>query len=102
MIPAPGQELPTETPLPSDIAPGTTIEYRVKANDNLYNLAEKYNSTIERIMEETNRYRRENDEEEMEDETDLYVGDIIIIPVNIVTPVPTATSTATPSPTVTP
>jgi LysM repeat protein len=102
LIPAPGSELPTETPLPSDIAPGTRIEYRVKANDNLYNLAEKYNSTIERIMEETNRYRREQDQDEMEDETDLFVGDIIIIPVNIVTPAPTATVTATPSPTVTP
>ncbi|MDY6873542.1 MAG: LysM peptidoglycan-binding domain-containing protein [Chloroflexota bacterium] len=102
LIPAPGSELPTETPLPSDIAPGTRIPYRVRANDNLYNLAERFNSTIERIMEETNRYRRENDLDEMEDETDLYVGDTIIIPVNIVTPAPTATSTATPSPTVTP
>lgn len=102
LIPAPGQQLPTETPLPSDIAPGTKIEYRVRANDNLYNLAEKYNSTIERIMTETNIYRRANDLDEMEDETDLFVGDIIIIPVNIVTPVPTATSTSTPSPTVTP
>lgn len=102
LIPAPGQELPTATPLPSDIAPGTKIEYRVRPGDSLYALAEKFNSTPERILNDTNIYRRENDLDEMEDENDLYVGDIIIIPVNIVTPVPTTTSTPTPSATPTP
>jgi LysM repeat protein len=100
LIPAPGQELPTATPLPTDIIPGTLIEYRVKAGDSLYAIAERFNSTVERIVEETNEYRRENDEDEMEDENDLFVGDILIIPVNIVTPQPTATNT--PEPTATP
>ena len=102
LIPAPGQELPTATPLPSDIAPGTKIEYHVRAGDSLYALAEKFNSTVERILNDTNAYRRENDLDEMEDENDLNVGDIIIIPVNIVTPQPTTTSTPTPSATPTP
>jgi LysM repeat protein len=102
LIPAPGQELPTATPLPSDIAPGTKIEYRVRAGDSLYALAEQFNSTVERILNDTNTYRKENDLDEMEDENDLYVGDIIIIPVNIVTPQPTTTSTPTPSATPTP
>jgi LysM repeat protein len=96
LIPAPGQELPTPTPLPDDIAPGTLIEYRVRPNDSLYALAEQFNSEIDRIMEETNRFRRANDIEEMESETDIFVGDILVIPVNIVpTPIPTATETAT-------
>jgi len=93
LIPAPGQELPTATPIPDDIAPGTLIEYRVRPADNLYDLAQKFNSTIERILKETNDFRRENDLEEIKNSQDLYVGDILIIPVNIVTPVPTATST---------
>jgi LysM repeat protein len=100
LIPAPGQELPTVTPLPSDIAPGTKIEYTVRANDSLYVLAERYNSTVERIITETNAYRRANDLDEIEDENDdLFVGDVVIIPVNIVTPVPTSTNTPTATPT---
>lgn len=95
LIPAPGQVLPTATPLPSDIAVGTLIEYTIRQNDSLYGLALQFNSTIERIIEETNDYRRDNDLDEIEDNNDLYVGDILIIPVNIVTPVPTATNTRT-------
>ncbi len=94
MIPAPGQELPTVTPLPTDIAPGTLIEYTVRAGDNLYDLAERFNSTVDRIFTETNKYREANDLDVMEDEGDLYVGDVVVIPVNIVTPVPTTTSHA--------
>ena len=102
LIPAPGQELPTVTPLPTDIAPGTKIEYIVRAGDNLYVLAERYNSTVDRIFDETNKYRNANDLDPMEDEGDLYVGDVVIIPVNIVTPVPTSTSTSTATATPTP
>jgi LysM repeat protein len=97
LIPAPGQELPTATPLPSDIAPGTLIEYRVRPGDSLYAIAEEFNSTVERIVNETNKYRRNNDLDEMENDTNLLVGDIIVIPVNIITPVPTATNTLTPT-----
>ncbi len=100
LIPAPDQELPTATPLPTDIRPGTEIEYRVRSGDSLYTLAEEYNSTVDAIIEATNEYRAANDLDEIEDTNDIYVGDILIIPVNIVTPVPTATST--PEPTETP
>jgi LysM repeat protein len=97
LIPAPGQELPTSTPLPSDILSGTEIEYRVQSGDSLYSLAEQFNSTVDEIIEATNRYRAENDLDEIEDNNDIYVGDILIIPVNIVTPVPTATNTTEPT-----
>lgn len=97
LVPAPGQELPTPTPLPDDTAPGTLIEYRVRPGDSLYALAERFNSEIDRIVLETNRYRRENNLDEMESETDIFVGDLLIIPVNIVpTPIPTATETPEP------
>ena len=98
LIPAPGQQLPTATPLPTDIAPGTLIQYTVRPGDSLYAIAERFNSTVERIIEETNEYRRENDLDEMEDANDIFVGDILIIPVFIVTPVPTNTPTLTPTP----
>jgi LysM repeat protein len=94
LVPAPGQALPTPTPLPDDTPPGTLIEYRVRPGDSLFVLAERFNSEVGRIFLETNRYRRANDLREMDSETDLFVGDILIIPVNIVpTPIPTATAT---------
>jgi len=102
LIPAPDQELPTATPLPTDIAPGTLIQHQVRAGESLFDLADRFFSTVDRIFEETNRYRRANDLDEMEDETDLFVGDIVVIPVYIVTPVPTATSTQAPTNTPTP
>ena len=99
LVPAPGQELPTPTPIPDDTPPGTLIEYRVRPGDSLFALAEQFNSEVDRIVQETNRYRRENDLDEMESETDIFVGDLLIIPVNIVpTPIPTNTATATPNP----
>ncbi len=95
LIPAPGQELPTATALPSDVAPGTLIEYKVRSGDSLYALADQFNSTVDRILEETNDYRADNDLDELEDANDILVGDILIIPVFIVTPVPTETITPT-------
>jgi LysM repeat protein len=100
LVPAPDQELPTATPLPTDIRPGTEIEHRVRTGDSLYALALAFNTTEEAIIDATNEYRVKNDLEEIEDNNDIFVGDILIIPVNIVTPVPTATST--PEPTETP
>lgn len=97
LIPAPGQALPTPTPLPDDIRPGTLIEYRVRPGDSLFALAERFFSEVDRIMFETNRYRRENNLRLMESETDIFVGDLLIIPVFIVpTPFPTATATQAP------
>ncbi len=102
LIPAPGQELPTATPLPTDIYPGTIIDYTVKSGDDLATLADKFRSTVDRIKQETNRYRRKYDLPEIEDNTDLYVGDLLKIPVYIVTAKPTATATRTMTPSPTP
>lgn len=99
LIPAPGQQLPTATPLPDDTPPGTLIEYRVRPGDSLFALAQQFNSEVDRIVQETNRFRRANDLREMESEADIFVGDLLVIPVNIVpTPFPTATVTQTPQP----
>ena len=83
LIPAPDTQLPSATPLPSGLPPGTEIEYRIQAGDTLAQIADTYNSTVEEIMEAN---------PEIENANDIKVGQVIIIPVNIVTPVPTATS----------
>ncbi|MFZ3150897.1 MAG: LysM peptidoglycan-binding domain-containing protein [Anaerolineaceae bacterium] len=102
LIPAPGQEMPTATPLPTDIGRGTIIDYIVRSGDNLQDLAVRFNSIVDRIVSETNRYRRNNNLDEIEDNNDLYIGDLLKIPVNLVTPVPTATATRTMTPSPTP
>ncbi|MFZ3070569.1 MAG: LysM peptidoglycan-binding domain-containing protein, partial [Anaerolineaceae bacterium] len=102
LVPAPGQELPTATPLPTDIKKGTVIDYTVRSGDTLEGLAKRFNSTVEKIVYETNRYRRTQDLAEIEDNNDLYIGDLLKIPVNLVTPVPTATATRTMTPSPTP
>lgn len=102
LIPAPGQQMPTRTPVPTDTAPGTKIPYTVSAGDTLSDLAEEFLSDVDRIIEETNKYREEEGLDPLEDENDIKVGDILIIPVFISTPVPTVTSTTSPTMTPTP
>ena len=77
LIPAPGQTLPTETPLPPDLAYGTKIEYTIKTGDSLDTIAAAFNTTVESILEEN---------EDLDDANTIYAGQKIIIKVNIVTP----------------
>jgi LysM repeat protein len=91
IIPDPESELPTETPLPETLVPGSTIEYVVKSGDSLLAIAVRFNSTVEAISEDN----------DLDPTEVLFVGLKLIIQVNIVTPVPTDTPspfTATPSP----
>lgn len=84
-IPGPDTQLPTPTPLPSNIPRGTRIEYQVQLGDSLLSIAIQFNSTVEAIKEEN----------EIENENEIYVGQVITVPVNLVTPVPTSTPTLT-------
>ncbi len=97
LIPTGDQELPTATPLPTDLAPGTLLQYTVRSGDTLSTIAEQFYSTVERIIEETNKDRVKNDLDEIEDENDIKVGDILIIPYYIATPIPTSTNTLEPT-----
>lgn len=85
-IPASDTELPTSTPLPTDIRRGTKIEYKVQLGDSLLSIATAFNSTVDALKEEN----------EIENENEIFVGQVLIIPVNLVTPVPTETSTPEP------
>ncbi len=87
-IPGPDTELPTETPLPESVRPGTKIEYFVKSGETLAIIAAKFNSTVESIVEEN----------ALENANDIQAGQKLVIVVNLVTPVPTSTP-APPTPT---
>lgn len=85
MIPSPDTQLPTETPLPPNLPKGTVIEYTVKTGDVLGLIAEKFNTTIDAIVN-LNKLANQNA---------ISAGDILKIPVNMVTAVPTRTATRT-------
>ena len=90
LIPNPDLALDTPTPIPTGWR--GDIEYRVAVGDTLELIAIQFNSTVESIMEEN----------ELENANEIFVGQILIIRVNIATPVPTSTprpTILTPSPT---
>jgi len=89
IIPGPDTELPTATPLPAGLPRGYEIEYQVLPGDTLALIAQKFNSTVESILEEN----------ELENENEIYAGQILIIKINLVTPVPSATPAGTQTPT---
>ena len=89
LIPPPGTQLSTPTPLPEGLPPGTRIEYMVQSGDTLAAIAAQFNSTVEDIL----------DKNELEDPNSIFIGQILIIRVNLVTPVPTAAPAEDASPT---
>lgn len=95
LIPLPGAELPTETPLPANFPSGQRIEYTVKSGDLLSAIAARFNSSEAAIIA-----IKENN---LTTAGDLKARQVLIIPVNIVTQTPTKapTVTKTPAPAVT-
>lgn len=81
LIPPPNMLLSTATPVSTNVPPGTIIQYRVIPGDTLGDIAIRFNSTVEAIVEEN----------DLENANDIYAGLLLKIPVNIATPVPTAT-----------
>ncbi len=98
LIPAPDQEMPTETPIPTDLARGTKIEYTVKLGDSLDAIASKFGSTVDEILKYTNEYRKKNNLDAITDKNSIQAGDLLIIPVYIVTPTKTVVPSSTPRP----
>ena len=88
MIPAPGQKLPTETPLPTNIARGTKIEYTIQLGDTLASIASKFDANIDTIKKDN----------EITDANAISAGDVLIIRVREVTPTKTVAPTSTPMP----
>lgn len=94
LIPNPGMELPTATPVPVDLPSGTALNYIVRPGDSIAAIALKFRSTEDAIIEEN----------KLENANTIQVGQVLIVPANLVTPEPTRLpptepADATPSPT---
>ena len=101
LVPAPGATVPTPTSIPYDVLPGFRVEYMVRPGDSVGSIAFALRSTVDDIL----TYN-----EDLEDPNAIYPGQILIVRVNLVTPVPTdevqidpvntpgSISTLTPSP----
>jgi LysM repeat protein len=85
LLPNPGMELPTATPIPPDLARGTKVDYVVQAGDSLARIAALYDSTVEDIIAENG----------ITDPNAIKVGDLLVVPVNMVTPTATRPPTST-------
>jgi LysM repeat protein len=87
LIPAPGQSVPTQTPIPSDLTKGTKITYTVQSGDTLASIASKFNTTLADILAlNKNKFT---------DLNNIPIGIQLIIRVNLVTPTPTFAPTST-------
>jgi uncharacterized protein YkwD len=85
-IPLPGAVLPTSTPIPPNLRPGTLIDHRVLPGETLAGIAFRFNSIAESIMEENG----------LTDANTLQAGQVLRIPVNLITPTATLPATSTP------
>lgn len=85
-IPPPGTLRATATPIPPDLPRGTRLEYSVLPGDSIAAIAAKFNSRVDDII-------AEND---LEDANALLVGQVLRIPVNLITATPTLPPTSTP------
>lgn len=87
LIPLPGAELPTSTPVPLS-ASGTKIKYKVEYGDSLASIAAKFGTTTDAIIKEN----------KLEDANKINMGDELTITVYVITP----TVTKAPTNTITP
>lgn len=93
VIPPPGLPCPTPTPIDfSQFARAQKVEYVVQAGDTISSIASKFNTTQEDILNEN----------ELEATDTIFVGQVLEIRVNMVTPTNTLAPTTTPGPTETP
>jgi LysM repeat protein len=83
LIPPPGYERPTPTPLPATLIPGQEIIYVVLEGDLLAAIAEQFLSTVEAIVEAN----------DIDDPNSIFPGQRLIIPWGIITPTPSPTPT---------
>jgi hypothetical protein len=95
-LPPPNFPIPTTTPIPTGLAPGSRISYLVMPGDSLGGIANKLNSTIVAIVA-ANQTLLKNGATSV-----IYPGEILLVPINLVTAVPTKATTPTPTLTETP
>lgn len=96
IIPNPDMQLPTSTPVPTGLAPGTRISYTVQPGDSLGSIAIEFLSTPDEIVLANKTLLADGLS------TVIQPGWVLIVPVNIATAIPTKTATATATFTATP
>jgi uncharacterized protein YkwD len=87
-VPPPGTTRATSTPIPGSVPRGTRVEYQVLPGDTLAGIAVRFNSVQEDILTANPDLG--------EDANALQVGQILQIPVNLITPTATLPATSTP------
>jgi LysM repeat protein len=95
-LPYPGQPIPTPTSLPTGLAAGTKIIYRVMPGNSLGYIAGQFNTTSEAIVA-ANKTILTDGINSM-----IYPGQLLQVPINLVTAIPTKTLTPTLTPLATP
>jgi len=85
LLPNPGYQLPTSTPIPSNLVRGSKVDYTVESGDTLAGIAALFNSTEADIIKEN----------KLTDPNAIYVGQTLVIPVNLVTATATRPPTST-------
>ncbi len=91
-LPPPNYLIPTPTPLPTGLAPGAKITYRVLPGDSLGSISSKFNTTIASLLL-LNKTVLTNGQNSI-----IYPGQLLTVSINLVTPVPTLKPTATATP----
>lgn len=86
IIPPPGTLRATATPIPPNLPRGTKVEYSVLPGDTVAAIAAKFNSRVDDIIAEN----------KLENANALLVGQVLQIPVNLVTATATLPPTSTP------
>lgn len=94
LIPPAWMQMATSTPIPTELAAGTVLDYYVESGATLRSVAAWFRSTVERIILETNRYNSANGLAAITEDTQLLIGQLLKVPVNVAPP-PTATVTLT-------
>jgi uncharacterized protein YkwD len=87
-IPIPGTTRVTSTPISGSIPRGTRVDYQVLPGDTLAGIAARFNSIQENILTANPDLG--------EDANALQVGQVLEIPVNLITPTATLPATSTP------
>jgi LysM repeat protein len=91
-LPPPNYPIPSPTALPTGLVPGAKITYRVLPGDSLGSISTKFNSTIASLLL-LNKTVLTNGQNSI-----IYPGQLLIVSINLVTPVPTVKPTATATP----
>jgi LysM repeat protein len=92
LLPPPNYPLPTSTPIPTGLASGARITYRILPGDSLNGIAAQFHSTVADILL-LNKALLTNGEASI-----IYPGQLLVVRINLVTPVPTANPTASSTP----